>query len=245
MTLVVPEPLLALAGLIASRTRSRASTARAAPGSSAASAPTWLADRPTLYSWLGSGTMRALASVAAPVTLLHVERGPGDLHAAGAFARAAGLRLDRAALWRGARVRPAGSARASPSCAAFRIRCWRFTGAQVPRRSGGCRRVRAVATRWRAAGGGVVELLGPRKPATPRRMACRRARLAVAGRGGVARACRAYVGNDSGVSHLAAAVQARPSWCSPRLPRDAGDPSGPVCTRSGALGERRRIPSLR
>ena len=68
----------------------------------------------------------------------------------------------------------------------------------------------AVATRWRAAGGGVVELLGPAEAGD-----------AAADDATVARDwplpdvaallahVDAYVGNDSGVSHLAAAVEAR------------------------------------
>ena len=225
--------------------------ARAAPGSSAVT-PCRLGSktgRPSTPGWVSRDDLRdRLASVAAPVTLLHVERGPGDLHAAGAYARAAGLRLDRAALWRGARrasrgVRQ-GVARPRAAFAHPVLAIHRGAGAAAKRWSADA--FAAVATRWRAAGGGVVELLGPAEAGD-----------AAADDATVARDwplpdvaallahVDAYVGNDSGVSHLAAAVGARTRR---RVHRDllaTLATARATCARGPERGERRRIPSLR
>jgi heptosyltransferase-3 len=212
-TLVVPEPLRALAGLtgVANRVASLddASSAWLFGGDTL---PPWLEGRPSVHSWLGTRTdlRDRLASVAASVTLLRVERGPGTVHAADAYARAAGLRLGRARSWRDAQVCPAESAMA-----------WRLLGS-VPRpllavhRGAGAAAKRwspaafaAVVARWQAAGGGVVELLGPAEAcdaATDGAAAVRDWPLPDVA--ALLARVDAYVGNDSGVSHLAAAVGA-------------------------------------
>ena len=240
-TLVVPEPLRGLAGLtgVADRVASLddASSAWLFGGETL---PTWLEGRPAVYTWLGvrDDLRDRLASVAASVTLLHVERGPGDMHAAGAYAHAAGLRLDRAVLWRGARVETAESARATHVLRSIPrpvLAIHRGAGAPAKRWSAGA--FTALATQWRASGGSVVELSGPAEAADAAADGATVARdWPLPDVAALLAHVDAYVGNDSGVSHLAAAVGARTVVVFTATSRDAGDRSGRGCTSSGAPG---------
>jgi ADP-heptose:LPS heptosyltransferase len=82
--------------------------------------------------------------------------------------------------------------------AGARRKCWARSGFET------------LAARWRRDGGGVVELVGPAESASRR--------LAFSDRTGsgdlpevaaLLASCDAFLGNDSGVSHLAGAVGAR------------------------------------
>ena len=213
-TLVVSEPLRQLAGLfgVADRVASLddASSAWLFGGDTL---PSWLEGRPSVFCWLGvrDELRDRLASVAGTVTVLGVQRGVGTVHAAVAYARAAGLRLDRPTLWQGARLYPTDSATVrhvlgplpSPVLAIHR-------GAGAAAKRWPSAAFAAVAARWRRSGGGVVDLLGPAEAgdaALDGAVVVREWPLpdvaALLARVDV------FLGNDSGVSHLAAAVGAR------------------------------------
>jgi heptosyltransferase-3 len=189
VTLVVAEPLRALVRStgVAEHVASLddASSAWLFGGSAT---PAWLADRPAVYAWLGAddaGLRRRLAAVADPVRLLSVERGPGRMHAAVAYARAAGVVGARRRLEADARLEP-GDAEEAPGAFA------------------------AVVSSWRSAGGSVVELLGPAEAddePLPGSVPVRD--WSLPGVAALLRLVDAYVGNDSGLSHLAGAVGAR------------------------------------
>jgi ADP-heptose:LPS heptosyltransferase len=152
-----------------------------------------------------------LASVAGAVTVLDVERGAGAVHAAAAYARAAGLRLTRPALWQGARLHPTDSPTVQQLLGPLPrplLAIHRGAGAAAKRWSPAA--FAAVAARWRRSGGGVFELLGPAEAddaAMDGAVVVREWPLldiaALLAR------VDAFLGNDSGVSHLAAAVGAR------------------------------------
>jgi ADP-heptose:LPS heptosyltransferase len=175
--------------------------------------PSWLARRPAVYSWFGGGHALAdrLAVAAASVRLLGVERGPGRLHATVAYARAAGVGATRREL-----AAEAGIALPhSPRAEALVARVARpvlaiHRGAGSPAKRWARDRFVAVATDWTRTRGDVIELLGPAEagddplavtvPARDWELTDVAALLGLVD---------GYVGNDSGVSHLAAAVGCR------------------------------------
>jgi hypothetical protein len=176
--------------------------------------PPWLADRPAVWAWLGAedaALRRRLASVADSVQLLSVARGPGDVHAAIAYAHAAGVGGTRGQLSAEARLEPLGSVVAR-SVTARLVRpilaIHRGAGARAKRWAPDG--FAAVAAAWRRTHGDVVELLGPAEaedeplagtvPVRDWRLSDVVALLGLVD---------AYVGNDSGVSHLAGAVGGR------------------------------------
>jgi ADP-heptose:LPS heptosyltransferase len=120
------------------------------------------------------------------------------------------VRLDRAALWRGARVHPVESASASNLLGALShpvLAMHRGAGGVVKRWSPAA--FAAVAGRWRACGGGVVELLGPAEVGDAAADGAAVARdWPLPDLAALLARVDAYVGNDSGPSHLAAAVGA-------------------------------------
>jgi len=213
-TLVVPEPLRTLARLtgVANEVASldAASSSWLFGGSVP---PPWLVGRPTVRSWLGAarGLGERLAAVADPVTLHRVERGDGRQHAAAAYAAAAGLRLSREALWRRARLTlPASAAASSVLGSLGRPILAMHRGAGAPAKRWDPGAFQAVAAGWRRAGGSVVEVLGPAEVddgplggVVPLRG------WSLADVGALLAQADAYVGNDSGVSHLAAALGVR------------------------------------
>lgn len=172
--------------------------------------PSWLDDRPTVYAWLGADdTLRArMSSVAASVTWLRVERGDGDVHAAVAYVRALGISDAGMSLQTEARL----AIGASPVADAL---VDRLPGALLAVHAGaGAHGKRwdpagfvQVAYWWQATVGSVVEIAGPAEAEAPAFLGAPTARdwplvdLAAL----LARAAL-YVGNDSGVSHLASAV---------------------------------------
>jgi heptosyltransferase-3 len=175
--------------------------------------PAWFGARPHVYAWIGRNdpaTRARLEALAADVTFFTVERGDGPDHAAVGYAKQAGATASCAGLAATARIAPRRSEAAEAMLeeleapvlavhagAGGRVKRWAAAG------------FAEVAGWWCGAGGDVVWLVGPADGdvAVPRGVrTVRDWRLAdVAGLlAGVA----AYVGNDSGVSHLAAAVGA-------------------------------------
>jgi hypothetical protein len=214
LTLVVTGPLCALARTtgLAEQVASL-DDARSAWLYGGSVVPPWLAGRAAVYAWLGvDETLRArLRGVSDAVHLLSVERSPGHVHAAVAYARAARVGASRRALWADGRVDAGVSSVARDvleRVARPVLVVHRGAGASTKRWSGDA--FAAVASAWRDRGGGVVDLFGPAEPACDALAGAVAVRdwclvdvaalLGLAGR---------YVGNDSGVSHLAAAVGAR------------------------------------
>ncbi len=213
-TLVVPEPQRGLARLAGvAETVASLDEAGAAWLFGGDTTPRWLAPGATVFSWLGTrdATLRArLAGAAAAALLLSVERGPGRVHAAVAYARAAGVPADRRRLAVDGGVAPPASARAQTLVAGLRrplLAMHRGAGSHTKRWAPAG--FAAVAAWWRRSHGDVVELLGPAETGeTPLEG------TAVAGGWGLPDVAAllalsdAYIGNDSGVSHLAGAVGA-------------------------------------
>jgi ADP-heptose:LPS heptosyltransferase len=214
-TLVVGDALRGLARLcgVAEEVQSidAASTAWLFGGGTV---PPWLARRPMVFSWLGSGDPvlgDRLALAGVPARLLGVERGPGRVHAAVAYARAAGVPATRRELAAEAQIVPPDRPRARALFAELArpvLAIHRGAGASAKRwpRDG----FAAVAGEWRHKRGGVIELLGPAEAgddlvagAVPVRDWDLPDVAALLG------LVDAYVGNDSGVSHLAGAVGCR------------------------------------
>jgi ADP-heptose:LPS heptosyltransferase len=214
-TLVVAEPLRSVARLtgVAEQVASLddASGAWLFGGSRL---PTWLMGRPAVYAWLGSGdaVLRArLEDVASLARLLAVERGSGSVHAAVSYAVAAGVGAPQSRLRADAHLTPLDSAAARsligrlarPVLAIHR-------GAGAPSKRWAPDAFDAVADGWRRAQGDVVELLGPAETHDQPRAGVVPVRdWSLPDVAAVLGSVAAYVGNDSGVSHLAAAVGAR------------------------------------
>lgn len=173
--------------------------------------PPWLDERPVLYSWLGA-TDEALRARATrwttAATFLRVERGPDGPHAMLAYARMLGDDTVLATLAADGRVVPPASPLAAglgpgPMLAMHR-------GAGAPAKRWTPAGFAAVANAWRRRGGVVVDVCGPAERDRPplddaivvRDWALPDVTALLARADG-------YVGNDSGVSHLAGAVGTR------------------------------------
>ncbi len=175
--------------------------------------PAWLAGRPLVYSWLGArdDTLRArLESVAAGVHCFAVERGGGRPHAAIAYARAVGVTDRVSTLVARARI----VAPASPRAEAL----WRtlagptlaiHPGAGAPAKRWAAAGFVRVAEWWRRDGGCVVTVSGPAEDDVTIAGSAPVRGWALPDVAAVLARAALYLGNDSGVSHLAAAVGAR------------------------------------
>ncbi len=176
--------------------------------------PRWLADRPLVHTWLGRADpdFRArLVALASQVEVHGVERGEADEHASVTYARSLGFAASLAELAAGARLRCPPSSRAETLLARLRrpvLVVHPGAGSRAKRWSLGG--FGAVVAAWRDGGGDVARLVGPAELDLP----------AIAGTHEVAgwelpdvaallAAADGYLGNDSGISHLAAAVGAR------------------------------------
>jgi ADP-heptose:LPS heptosyltransferase len=213
LTLVVAEPLRALARMIdAADEVESLDDARCAWLYGGSVMPPWLHGRPVVYAWLGAdGALRErLAAVSDAVHLLSVERGPGRVHAAVAYARAARVGTSRAVLSADARVEPAPSSSANDLVGRVpRPLLVVHRGAGAPGKRWASDAFAAVVSAWRRRGG-VIELLGPAEAddeALDGAVAARDWSLPDVG--ALLRLADRYVGNDSGVSHLAGAVGTR------------------------------------
>jgi len=210
LTLVVASPLLALAGLVGIADEVANVDAADAAGFFGGELPRWLAGGPTLYSWLGSGdaTLSArLARVTRAAYFHRVERGPGERHVSSEYVRALGL-VPASPEPAPARFRPPTSALASDLLtrlpppvlavhpgAGSRAKRWDTAGFVQ------------VANWWRSAGGTALTVAGPAEAGETPMLGPPEAREwplpdLAALLAGVA----LFLGNDSGISHLAAAV---------------------------------------
>jgi hypothetical protein len=165
--------------------------------------PAWLGVRPRLHAWIGSRDpdVRAhLGALAATAAFHAVVREDGSEHACREYARQVGLDPDAVspAPWR---IPPPSERVAGLAREALLVV---HAGAGAPRKRWARQGVAAIVARWRAAGGVAAELVGPAEVAAPPVAGARRLEgwtlpevlSLLAG-------ARAYVGNDSGISHLA------------------------------------------
>jgi heptosyltransferase-3 len=213
-TLVVSDPLVPLARLAGlADDCARLDGAESAGLFGGDTLPRWLPADAGLYSWLGADdadVRRRVAARTPRATFLRVERADGATHAAVAYARAAGVDGDPGALRRRAHLD------APPSAWCDALVASAAAPLLVVHAGAGARRKRwaaagfaAVAAWWSAAGGAVVEVVGPAEggeravPGAPMALDPPLPDLAAL----LAREAL-YVGNDSGVSHLAGAVGA-------------------------------------
>ena len=170
--------------------------------------PKWFAGRPVVYSWLGATDDEVRSRVAAAATrarFFRVERGPGDCHAAVAYARAVGRAASPSSLASAARiVLPPGS-EGTTSGAELVI----HPGAGAPGKRWDPAGFVQVAHWWRQTGGTVVEIAGPAEAnAAPLFGGATARDLDLCELSQVLARASLYLGNDSGVSHLAGAVGA-------------------------------------
>jgi len=154
--------------------------------------PRWLEGRPFVYSWLG------------------VERGGSATHAAVAYARAVGAPTAADALAAAARLVPPPSSAADARWAGLtapvlavhpgaggRAKRWDIAGFVQ------------VAHWWRSRGGSVVAIAGPAEAGEPPALGAPEVRdWPLVDLAAVLARAALYLGNDSGVSHLAGAVGA-------------------------------------
>ena len=167
--------------------------------------PAWWPEMPRVYSWFGADdvTIRArLGARAVGTAFFRVERGEGSVHAACAYAAAIG----EVRTW--PELLGLGAIPASQPVPAARRRTLvlhRGAGASAKR---WCPAAFAdVATWWRSAGGEVTELLGPAEAEMESLPGVEvRRNLPLGAMTEVLARADAYVGNDSGPSHVAGAL---------------------------------------
>lgn len=173
--------------------------------------PSWLAGRPVVYSWVGSqdeGLRARITRAARRARFFRVERGAGAEHAAAAYARTVGSGLQGQALVQAARI----ALPAAPAVDALLGRLRRPVLAVHP--GAGAREKRwdaagfvRVGEWWRQRGGDVVEIAGPAEAGDPLLLGGDAARdLALPDLADLLARVTMYLGNDSGVSHLAGAA---------------------------------------
>jgi len=213
LTLVVAGPLVGLARLV-----EVADDVASLDGADAAGLfggehlPSWLAERPTLYAWLGSGDPALRARVGRVTRAAHfyrVEQGPGERHVASEYIRVLGL-VPASPEPAPARIRPPLSALASDLLAhlAAPVLALHAGAGSRAKRWDNAGFVQ-VANWWRSAGGAAVIIAGPAEAGEAPMLGPPEARDwplpdVAALLAGVA----LFLGNDSGISHLAAAVGA-------------------------------------
>jgi len=173
--------------------------------------PRWLRGRPHVYSWLGAddaGVRARVAALAQSAHFFRVERGPGTTHAAVVYARAVRAAASAQTVAGASVVSPPRSAAADALLAdvagpvlvihpgaGSRSKRWDIAGFVQ------------VAHWWRAGGGAVLAVAGPAEAGEPAALGAPEVRdwplpdlAAVLSRAAL------YLGNDSGISHLAGAV---------------------------------------
>ena len=213
LTLVVVGPLLSLASFVDVADQVASLDDRdAARFFGGDELPSWLLGQPTLYSWIGSGDAALRARLSAVTRAAHfhrVERGPGERHVAAEYVRALGLApaLPEPAP---ARIRPPASrlaaellSRLAPPVLAVHpgagSRAKRWDGAGFVQ----------VANWWRSAGGTAVIVAGPAEAGEAPMLGPPEARdWPLPDVAALLAGAALYLGNDSGISHLAAAVGA-------------------------------------
>lgn len=208
VVVVVNEPLRSLARLTGVADSVASLDAADSAGLFAGDAfPEWLGGRPTVYSWLGSSDDELRGRVTAAATqarFFRVERGASETHAAAAYARSVGRPSSPSSLASGARiVMPTASVTASA------VELVVHPGAGAPGKRWDPAGFVQVAHWWRQTGGTVVEIAGPAEADAAPLLGGEMARdLDLCQLAEVLARATLYLGNDSGVSHLAGAVGA-------------------------------------
>jgi len=164
-----------------------------------------------LHSWIGSRdpALRARFATLTTVVRCHpVVRGPGRPHAAAVYGRQVGIPVAWRALVTAARLRPPASPMARALLAELRPPVLALSlGAGAPAKRWRREAFVAVADGWRAAGGDVVEIAGPAEHDVAPLAGVRQARdWPLPDVAALLAGAQAWVGNDSGPSHLAAVV---------------------------------------
>jgi len=177
------------------------------------SMPHWFGVRPRVHAWIGArdpATRAALARVVSSATFHRVVRDDGPDHAAVAYAEQVGVDVDRATLAAGARIVPPASERVDAVLRTARRPVLALhAGAGSAAKRWDPDGFAAVAAEW-ARRGDVLELVGPADHELPALGGSRRLiDWSLPDLAALLAGVDAYVGNDSGVSHLAAAVGAR------------------------------------
>jgi ADP-heptose:LPS heptosyltransferase len=172
--------------------------------------PGWMESRPILYSWIGMrdpDVVKRLRALAAETHLFTVVRGNGPSHAGIVY-------LDQVGLDTGTTDFRWTAVEGSPRVRAL------LAGARAPRlalhpgagsvaKRWALEGFHGLARRWREAGGDVVEIVGPAErtlPSIP--VAHRTVDWSLVDVAALLARVDAYVGNDSGITHLAAAMGA-------------------------------------
>jgi len=173
--------------------------------------PAWLAPDAELHAWIGSHdpAVRArLATLAAVVRCHPVVRGAGRPHAAVVYGRQVGVPVAWRALVTAARLRPPESPIARALLSELRSPVLALSlGAGAAAKRWRRESFVRVADGWRAAGGDVVEIAGPAEHDLAALEGVRQARdWGLPDVAALLAGAQAWVGNDSGPSHLAAVV---------------------------------------
>ena len=209
VVLVVSEPLRSLARLTGVADAIASLDAAEAAGLFGGDAlPEWLTGRPIVYSWLGAAdddVRGRMSAAAAHARFFRVERGQSGLHAAVAYARAVGRASSPSALAAAARIVLPPASGVATSSAELVV----HAGAGTPAKRWDPAGFVQVAHWWRQMGGSVVEIAGPAEAGAAALLGGATARdLDLCELSGVLARGTLYLGNDSGVSHLAGAVGA-------------------------------------
>ncbi len=176
--------------------------------------PRWLSARPMLHCWMGvdDPAFRArLAAWSARASFHRVERGPAPRHAAAAYARAVGMRATRSTLAAMGHLAVPSSERAQAIVErAHRPVLAVHRGAGALAKRWDAAGFADVARWWRSRGGTVLDVVGPADTdLTPLPEATPIVDWPLPDLAALLAQIDAYVGNDSGVAHLAGAVGAR------------------------------------
>jgi len=173
--------------------------------------PSWLSDAVAVYTWLGDGDPALRARLAGVVPAVHcrrVERGPGEVHAAVAYARGLGLPDALVSLRAFAGIVPPPSERAAALVGPAPRRLLAIhAGAGARAKRWDPAGFLQVARWWQATVGPVVEIAGPAEAEAPDFLGAATARdWPLPDLAALLSTAALYVGNDSGVTHLASAV---------------------------------------
>jgi ADP-heptose:LPS heptosyltransferase len=163
-------------------------------------------DRPIVYAWIGARdpiARRRLRTLASRLALAKVVRGDGPEHAAALYARQVGVDEPQPFAW------PAtpSTDRIERMCAALRRPTLAVhAGAGSIKKRWARAAFAEIAARWQADGGGVVEIVGPADHDVGAFGVARVVDWPLPEVAALLARVDAYLGNDSGVTHLAASV---------------------------------------
>lgn len=170
--------------------------------------PPWMRDRPRVYAWIGGrdpAVRQRLCALASHADVAGVVRDDGSEHAAVAYASGVGLDVPAPFAWPLPPATPRierllarlpGPVLAVHAGAGSTAKRWAREG------------FRDVVARWSAAGGAVVEIVGPAERDLAAVAAERLVDWSLPEICALLGRIDAYVGSDSGVTHLAAAAGA-------------------------------------